>query len=130
MVPDPLVAPALEDGFPGDDSPAEEPEELQKDLATAAGAPEEVPLPTGYLCSVSQRGRFRRLHHAGFCWRVPGLHFREWEDLGSEEPDLDRCRINARCSDCFPAALPELREAEKKEQEEDGSDSSSSSSSS
>ena len=132
MVADPAEVLALEDEDDelGADSPAEEPEELEKDLAEVSAAPEEVPMPVGYLCSVTQHGRFRRLHHAGFCWRLPGVHFREWEDLGCEEPNLDKCRVNARCSDCFPAAAPELQAAEKEEQEEDGSGSSSSSSSS
>ena len=53
------------------------------------------------------RGRFRRLHYAGACWRLPGVHFLNWEDLGSEEPDLSR--IDARCSQCFPAHKPGLR---------------------
>ena len=44
------------------------------------------PPPAAYLCSISQRGRFRRLHFAGSCWRVPGTHFLHWEDLGSGEP--------------------------------------------
>ena len=130
LVADPASAPALEDGDLGADSPAEEPEELRQDLAAVASAPEEVPLPKGYLCSVSQRGRFRRLRHAGFCWRIPGIHFRLWEDLGSGDPDLVKCRIDARCADCLPAQAPEQQATEKEEQEEDGSDDDSSSSSS
>ena len=71
---------------------------LQSELADAQAAEEEPDLlPTAYLCSVSQHGRFRRLHYAGACFRLPGIHFLHWEDLGSEEPDLSK--IDARCSD-------------------------------
>ncbi len=85
------------------------------------------------LCSVSQRGRFRRLHDAGFCFRVPGLHFLRWEDLGPDVPDFVAARIDARCADCFPAAVPAQRceeaKAEAEEDDEEGSGSESSSSS-
>ena len=81
----------------------------------------EQPLPTGFLCSVSQRGRFRRLHYAGFCWRTPGVHFHEWEDLGPDEPDFATAGINARCSDCFPEAkaTKKAEEAAHVDEEED-----------
>ena len=118
---------ALDDG--GDDSiegPLNE-DVLKAELAQAA-VEEKVELPTAYLCSVSQRGRFRRLHYAGACWRKPGVHFLEWEDLGLD-PDLSK--VDARCSDCFPAARPELRREEAEAaSDEDASSSSSSSSSS
>ena len=82
----------------------------------------ELP-PIGYVCSVSQRGRFRRLHFIGSCWRQPGIHYLQWESLDDEKPDFSK--VDARCSECFPddkaPALPS--------DNEDGSSSSSSSSS-
>ena len=102
------------------------------EMEAALAAPEEPALPVGFLCSVSKRGRFRRLHHAGFCHRVPGVHFLRWEDLGSGEPDFVRARIDARCADCFPAEAPAQRSVEaeaEQDDDEEGSGSSSSSSS-
>ena len=93
----------------GEDRAADS-EAVQAELqAAAAGFEAKEELPTAYLCSVSQRGRFRRLHYAGACWRRPGIHFLAWEDLGLE-PDLTH--IDARCSDCFPAGRPDARQEE------------------
>ena len=118
-----------EDEEEDDEVVAEGPDEEELKAMLAAAEAEEAPPPTGFLCSISQRGRFRRLHFAGFCWRVPGVHFMQWEDLGQEEPDLAACKINARCSDCFPADRPEQRQKELEEAEDVPEDSGSESSS-
>ena len=82
----------------------------------------------GYIVAVSARGSFRRLHYAGSCWRVPGTHYKEFEDWGDVVPTT----VHARCHDCFPAESPAVRaeEAAAAGESEDGDGSSSSSSSS
>ena len=125
----------VEDSLGLMDEEGAEPEEVQPDEEEikellALEDDEEVKLPTGFLCSISQRGRFRRLHFAGFCWRIPGVHFLNWEDLGQDEPDLIACKIDARCSECFPADKAEAREREKEEAEDEMDDDGSSSTSS
>ena len=130
----PVMAAAEEDEFglndDGDYNFEGPPNEdvMQAELVEAQEAEEEPDLlPLAYLCSVSQRGKFRRLHYAGACWRLPGIHFLKWEDLG---PDPDLAKVDARCSDCFPAFKPDARqaEAEAASEEDDASSSSSSSS--
>ena len=41
----------------------------------------------------------RRLHFVGGCWRVPGDHYRHFEDWGQQLPPASR--FAARCKDCF-----------------------------
>ena len=55
----------------------------------------------GYVISKTQGGRCLRLHHVGFCHRVPGEHFRDFVDYGPEAPPLHA--YTHRCKDCFPA---------------------------
>ena len=138
--PNEVTALAVDEEEQDDENEDEEEEaiphgELQDDVDVAGYALDEQeeeeearPAPKGYIASISKRGRFRRLHYAGFCWRVPGLHYLEWEDLGDTDPDLSR--IDARCSDCFPASKPEARAAEKALAEDDADSLSSSSTSS
>ena len=59
----------------------------------------------GYVVSISARGTFRRLHFAGSCWRVPGLHYLNYEVWGEDVPT----DCHARCRDCFPAEEAEVR---------------------
>ena len=86
-----------------------------------------APKPEGFVVSKTQGGRCRRLHFVGGCWRIPGEHYRNFVDFGQEVP-ADHL-FNARCKDCFPAALTAERAAEE-EVEGSASDGSASSSSS
>ena len=76
---------------------------LRKEDAAAAG------IPKGYIIAKSERGRFRRVHYGGACFRVPGEHYLDWEELGEREPEPHE--YNARCRHCFP--LDKLAEREK-----------------
>ena len=67
--------------------------------------------PAGYIVAISQRGRFRRLHFAGTCWRIPGLHYHKFEDYGDTVPTA----VHARCSDCFPSDSAAERKLEAEE---------------
>ena len=60
----------------------------------------EVSRPTGFFVSVARGGLCRRLHYAGFCFRVPGEHIKTFEDWGQSEP-ADHV-YSLRCKDCFP----------------------------
>ena len=51
-----------------------------------------------FVISIARQSRYRRLRKAGGCWRVPGLHFQEFE-LADK---LEARRYNALCADCWP----------------------------
>ena len=94
--------------------------------AVAAQLPDERPPPMGFIVSVSQGGRMRRLHFAGGCSRVPGQHYKVWEDHGQKTPESHS--FTARCWWCVPAEQPPpLPEAEPESSGEESSSSSSSS---
>ena len=52
-----------------------------------------------YVVSITGHKRLRRLHFVGACFRVPGIHFCEYEVLGSEAPSPDL--YDAICKDCW-----------------------------
>ena len=54
--------------------------------------------PRGFIIAVTQRGRLRRVHYGGGCFRKPGEHYLEWEELGDRAPEAHE--FNARC--CQP----------------------------
>ena len=62
----------------------------------------KVSLPAGFFVSVTRGGLCRRLHYAGFCFRVPGEHIKTFEDWGQSEP-ADHV-YSLRCKDCFPVS--------------------------
>ena len=64
--------------------------------------PRELPkLPLGtFVVSISSRTEFRRLDVTETCPRVPGLHYANFEILGTDEPSVHS--FHARCLDCFP----------------------------
>ena len=96
----------------------EEPEEQVEldegieDVAVLAAlvVPDGRAAPVGYVISKTQGGRCLRLHHTGFCFRVPGEHYREFVDCGVEAPAEHL--FTHRCKDCFPSGRPEEAEAE------------------
>ena len=48
---------------------------------------------TGFVVSLTRRGRFRTLHFIGACHRVPGEHYREFISYGL----LFVCKLLLRC---------------------------------
>ena len=71
--------------------------------------PEMVQVPPWFIMSKTMRGKCRRLHFAGGCFRMAGEHYREYEDHGQRCPDASL--FTHRCKDCFPAGkVSELRE--------------------
>ena len=85
----------------------------------AANADVETSRPTGFIVSVTRGGLCRRLHYAGFCFRVPGEHIKNFEDWGQREP-ADHV-YNLRCKDCFPA--PAAKDMDVEASDADGSSS-------
>ena len=90
-----------------------------------------VPAPTtGFILSLTDHGRMRRLHHLGACWRKPGEHYAHWLHFGAILPGPEL--YDARCRTCFPAEAARAPVARLPEdvRSEDESDTSSESSSS
>ena len=80
--------------------------------------------PQGFVISKTRGGKCRRLHFVGGCWRVPGEHYRSFEDWAQQEPGAHE--FNCRCADCFPApkAADREEECEAEASESDGETSS------
>jgi hypothetical protein len=62
------------------------------------------PLAPGQIVISKAGGKRQTLHQVGRCWRVPGVHYLEYEtlsesDLSTVPKDLGYQRI---CRDCFP----------------------------
>ena len=75
----------------------------EEDVRKAALLDEELPKPEGFIVALTRGGKFRRLHFAGGCFRQPGVHYRNFVDLGQAQPELGA--IDARCKDCFPKGV-------------------------
>ena len=115
------------DGVPVPEEADEEEAEDALEMPEAKPEDDQLPPPQGFVVSITRGGRFRRLHFAGGCWRVPGEHYRKYVDYGQRCPRPDE--VHARCADCFP---PEKLEAiaNDSDKESSGSETSSSTSSS
>ena len=66
--------------------------ELQK-------AEADVAKPHGFIIVRSDKGRMRRLHFHGGCYRVPNEHYFDYTVFGDCLPDPSE--IDARCKQCF-----------------------------
>ena len=62
----------------------------------------EPPLPPlgTFVVSIPVHTDFRRLHVTRACPRVPGVHYGNFEVLGTSEPSVHS--FHARCLHCFP----------------------------
>ncbi len=60
--------------------------------------------PNGYVISISNNRRIRRLHKLGQCYRVPGTHYVRFEECGLELPSADL--YNQYCRDCWRRDQP------------------------
>ena len=113
---------AEELAFPplNDEDPKEE--EFEEALAALA-LPAPKAAPRGFIVVVTQRGRLRRVHYGGGCFRKPGEHYLDWEELGGRAPEPHE--FNARCLHCFPPDRQQDREMEAGDESDVGSASSS-----
>ena len=58
------------------------------------------PVGLDYVLSVSTKRGLRTLHRVGWCFRIPGIHYRDYEVLGAALPEgaiFHRC-----CRNCWP----------------------------
>ena len=79
-----------------------------RERAGPAEQPRADPEPEpneGYVVSISPAG-FRRLHYLGACYRVPGLHYLQFEILGPDLPDV--AAYHDFCHQCWGAGSPGL----------------------
>jgi hypothetical protein len=53
-----------------------------------------------YIVSVTEKQGFRRLHQLGRCFRIPGVHYTQWEVLGLERPETSE--YEDYCKNCWP----------------------------
>ncbi len=109
----------------------EPPADAQEDRAITGHSDEEVEAVTwsdGYVVSISSNRRVRRLHKLGLCYRRPGVHYRRYEELGTELPGPDS--YNEYCRDCWKAGEPSSCRDGASAEDPSGSDSDSSTSSS
>ena len=60
--------------------------DLQDVFAAHADVETSRPTAFAFVVSVTRGGLCRRLHYAGFCFRMPGEHYRICEDCGQQEP--------------------------------------------
>ena len=122
MVPEQAVVAAEELAFPSlnDEDPKEE--EFEEALAALA-LPALKAAPRGFIIAVTQRGRLRRVHYGGGCFRKPGEHYLDWEELGDRAPEPHE--FNARCLHCFPQDRQLDRDKEAGDESDVGSASSS-----
>ena len=81
------------------DGNADEAAELAQCRALRDEAAEPAPT-TGFIVSITDKGRMRRLHFLGACGRRPGEHYCELRHYGATPPLADE--IDARCRVCFP----------------------------
>ena len=56
----------------------------------------------GYVVSLvgEPPNMYRRLHHTGKCWRIPGRDYHDFQCFGVERPDPEF--YDAVCKQCFP----------------------------
>ena len=86
-----------------DESDEDEDSELdEKMVADAADLrlQEEAKLPPkGFVVVRSDKGRMRRLHYVGACYRVPDEHYFDYTVYGDSLPEAHE--VDARCKQCF-----------------------------
>ena len=68
--------------------------------------PIEDKAPHGYVVAIAGSSRRRRLHQVGRCWRVPGLHYKDFEVFGDTLPAAEDYHLI--CRQCWPASGAQL----------------------
>ena len=79
-------------------------EEQEQEAKNLQEPDEAVPPKSGFVIAFSDKGRMRRLHYVGACFRVPGEHYRQYTCHGDMMPEDNL--IDARCKQCFPEGRP------------------------
>ena len=78
----------------------------EADLLEAATALEVAPVPTsGFVISITRRGKHRKLHAVAACRLIPGTHYREFVACGEVMPPSTD--FESVCTKCLKhGALP------------------------
>ena len=76
-----------------------EEEDMNTDLADSG---DQFPLGA-YVLSIVGRSRSRTLRVIGGCYRIPGVHYREYVVIGGDRPELDPRQGEKPCPTCFSA---------------------------
>ena len=58
-----------------------------------------------FFISITGTARKRRLHKGGECWRIPGIHYNEYDPCGEVQPKADT--YHTFCRKCFPLGVGE-----------------------
>ena len=56
--------------------------------------------PHGFIVSIAKGGLHRKLHFYGACYRLPGIHYKNFRILGELMPS--EYDMDSKCLDCFP----------------------------
>ena len=83
-------------------SPTEVFSEEEDGNTDVADSGDQFPLGT-YVLSIVGRSRTRTLHVMGGCYRIPGVHYREYVVIGADRPELDPKQGEKARSTCFSA---------------------------
>ncbi len=83
---------------PATTAPPQQPKKVRRQADEDKAVP---PQERGYVVSIGKSG-FRRLHYAGACHRVPGVHYTTYEWIGVVLPQAGD--YDAHCAKCWPEA--------------------------
>ncbi len=72
---------------------------VERDVRPAENNPRLPSDAKGYVVSISKKTGYRRLHALGRCYRVPGIDYRQFEQLG-EDPPPERL-YDGYCAQCW-----------------------------
>ncbi len=81
--------------------------------------PDEWPPSRGFVISLSRKRGLRCLHLIGKCYRQPGVHYRNYEVCGTEEPAAHR--YDQICGACWPTGDESVDDGEGSEMTESSS---------
>ena len=91
----------VDTGESGDDEAGEADSEGEESAGEGSASPPE-PVGLDYVVSISCKKQIRTLHRVGWCFRIPGVHYREYVNLGAVLPEganFHRC-----CKSCWVTA--------------------------
>ena len=89
-----------------------------EDAAPARKPPSPAQAQGKFFVSIVGRSKQRTLHRSGECYRKPGVHYKEFLDLGDQWPN--KSDYHRACKACFPR---QLGRTEGENQESSSSDS-------
>ena len=80
-------------------------------LLEAAAAQAEPPVPSsGFVVSITKRGKHRKLHAVVACPLVPDVHYRQWKDHGPTCPPATE--FDSVCRRCMKTGVAPREEPE------------------